>query len=183
MDKIVILNFSSRENGNCSSVAKFIADYYNRTNVLIENVGKVQFKACGSCNYECLKEGSCCQIINENESAIYKAISSAKLVYFIIPNYCGFPCSNYFIFNERSVGYFNKEQSLLDQYMSVKKCFIFISNTEDTVFNAAALQQGTDPDIFYLKASKYNKRSIDGDILDSATVRSELTAFLDSSRS
>ena len=104
-------------------------------------------------------------------------ICNSALVYFIVPSFCGFPCANYFAFNERTVGYFHGDRDVIDQYMSVPKRFIVVSNTEGF---EDALQQQTKskPDILYLKSSKYQKRSIDGNILDSNEAKADLLRFL-----
>ena len=100
-------------------------------------------------------------------------------MYFIVPNYCGFPCASYFAFNERSVGYFSGKKQLLDRYLSVRKRFIIVSNSEDEVFNQAMQQQvSSKPDILYLKSRKYGKQSIAGDIMDSNTANVDLDVFL-----
>lgn len=35
------------------------------------------------------------------------------MVYFSLPNYCNYPCANFFIFNERSQCYFQRQPKLL----------------------------------------------------------------------
>ena len=85
-------------------------------------------------------------------------ICQADLAYFIVPNYCGYPCANYFAFNERTVGYFNLKRELMQKYMNVPKRFIMISNTEGSNFaNAMKQQVNGEPDILYLKSGKYGK--------------------------
>jgi len=100
-------------------------------------------------------------------------------VYYVIPNYCGYPCGNYFAFNERSVGYFNMNRELMNHYMSVPNRFIIISNTEDDNFVNAMRQQTEDtPNILYMQSRKYGKRSTAGDLLDSEAARADLDAYL-----
>lgn len=175
---ILVLNFGGRPDGNCNAVSAFIENFYNRTNVRLYNIANKFMSSCGNCNYECLREGARCRIITDEEMLIYDAVCKSDIVYYIIPNYCGFPCANYFIFNERSAGYFNKDQSLLQDYMSVKKCFIIISNSVETIFDTAAKQQTENPEILYLKSKEYGKKSVDGDILDSSKAQADLLAYL-----
>ena len=105
------------------------------------------------------------------------AIISSRLVYFLVPNYCGFPNANYFGFNERTVGYFGMDREKMNRYLEVPKRFIIVSNTEG--FEAAMHQQTSDdPKILYLKSGKYKKRSIAGDILDAEEARQDLLQFL-----
>ena len=107
------------------------------------------------------------------------AICSADLVYYIVPNYCGYPCANYFVFNERSVGYFNMDRALMQKYMAVTKRFVVISNTEGPNFaNALKQQVAGEPEILYLKTSKYSKRSTAGDLTESEEAQADLLEFL-----
>lgn len=87
------------------------------------------------------------------------AIMASDLVYFILPNYCGFPCASYFAFNERSVGFFNEDKSVLNRYLIVPKRFVIVSNTESQTFVEAMQQQVSDePEILYLKSRNYGKK-------------------------
>ena len=112
------------------------------------------------------------------QKAMYDSICNADVVYYIIPNYCGFPCANYYAFNERSVGYFNLDKVLLERFMSVKKRFIIVSNTEGQNFEHAMMQQAKEPEIMYLKTSKYGKKSIAGDLMESEAAKADLLTFL-----
>ena len=103
---------------------------------------------------------------------------SSSLVYFIIPNYCGFPNANYFSFNERTVGYFNGDQQLLQKYYSIKKKYIIVSNSENKIFLKAMEQQSAEPEILYLSSAAYGKTSIAGDLMESEQAKADLRAFL-----
>jgi len=131
--KVVILSFSGRKAGNCAAISDFIERFYMRTNVLSFIVDNKSFPACGGCDYECLKQGVRCPVLTEDQRKIMEAITKSDLVYFIVPNYCGYPCANYFAFNERSVGYFNMDRALMEKYMAVKKRFIVVSNSEEII--------------------------------------------------
>ena len=107
------------------------------------------------------------------------AVCQSDIVYMIVPNYCGYPCANYFAFNERSVGYFNMDRELMKRYISVQKRFIVISNTEgDNFRNALQQQTNEEPVILYLKSGKYRKRSTAGDIMESEEAVADLMTFL-----
>ena len=107
------------------------------------------------------------------------AVLDSDVVYLIVPNYCGFPCANFLAFNERSVGYFNLDKSLMQRYMDVRKRFVIVSNSESEVFIKAMEQQANDvSEVLYLKSSKYNKRSIAGDLLESPAAVADLKGFL-----
>ena len=117
-------------------------------------------------------------MLTEDQRKIMDSVTEADLVYYIVPNYCGYPCANYFSFNERSVGYFNKDRNLMEKYMAVKKRFIIISNTENNFAEAMRQQTNDQPDIFYLKSMKYQKQSIAGDLMTSEAAKADLRAFL-----
>ena len=84
---------------------------------------------------------------------------------------------NYFVFIERSVGYFHMERQKQAQYSGVPKRFIIVSNTEG--FETAMQQQTNDtPVCLYLKSRKYGKQSIAGDIPEFAETKEDLDALL-----
>lgn len=175
---IVLIQFSNRKDGNCSAIASNIRSYYHRCNVSIEQVSAKTMPACGECDYECLRTNNKCPNLTDDQTKLFDSVCNADLVYFIVPNYCGFPCANYYAFNERSVGYFNNDRALLKKYMSVRKRFVIVSNTEGQNFEAAAKQHTQNPEILYLKTRKYGKQSIAGDLMDSEDARLDLGAFL-----
>jgi hypothetical protein len=135
---------------------------------------------CHDCNYECLTPGVVCPNVTDHQKEIMDAVCGADLVYYVVPNFCGYPCANYFSFNERTVGYFNMDRELSGKFMAVPKRFIVVSNTEgDNFVNPLKQQTKEAPQILYLKTSKYRKRSTAGDILDSEEAQQDLKAFLE----
>lgn len=178
MNEIVtILSFSARKNGNCAKIAKYISNQYMQTNVSIYTIDSEIIPPCGKCDYECLKTDKLCPQLTVQQTKIMDAICKSSLVYFVVPNYCGYPCANYFAFNERSVGYFNMNSARMEAYMSVPKRFIIVSNAEG--FEDAMAQQANGiPEILYLKSKTYEKESIAGDLLDSKDAIADLDAFL-----
>lgn len=177
MTDIILLQFSSRENGNCAAISSQIQDYYG--NITEYTVDVSVTEPCGGCNYECLTPGKICPNLSAKQIELMDAICNAKLAYFVVPNYCGFPCASYFAFNEKSVGYFNMDEDLLQSYLRVPKRFIIVSNTEDEFF-VQAMQQQTDaePEILYMKAGKYGRKSIDGNMMESPEAQADLEMFL-----
>ncbi len=98
---------------------------------------------------------------------LYDKICSSDSVLFIIPNYCDYPCSNFFVFNERSNCYFQQHPELLNRYLETDKKFIVISNTNTTHFEEILSQQVSEqPRILFLPKA-FGKNSIDGNILES----------------
>ena len=178
MKNITILNFSGRNSGNCAKIADHIEVHCTSTFVRKYTIDQ-QISPCNGCDYECLRPGVKCPNTSEYQELIMQAILHSDLVYMILPNYCGFPCANFLAFNERSVGFFNLDRALMQRYMSVKKRFIIVSNTENEVFQKAMEQQTKDaPEVLYLKTAKYGKHSITGDLMDSAEAVADLDGFL-----
>ena len=177
---IVLIRFSSRNFGNCKAIADKIRDYYQTKKVLDFTVDANTVEPCSNCDYECLTPGKTCPNLDDVQKTIMEAICNADLTYFIVPNYCGYPCANYFAFNERTVGYFNGDRELMKKYMSVPKRFIIVSNTEgDNFANAMKQQVNGEPEMLYLKTGKYKKRSTAGDMMESDDAQTDLKAFLD----
>lgn len=176
--KVSILVFSTRENGNCANIGKAVSKYYGENAQIIVISGE-NVRPCGNCDYECLTPGAVCPIADAQYRGMMDAVCKCDLVYFVVPNYCGYPCASYFAFNERSVGYFQMDRGRMKQYMEIPKRFIVVSNTEG--FEPVMRQQThEEPEILYLKSGKYQKRSTAGDILDSEEARNDLNAFLQS---
>ncbi len=177
---IVLIRFSSRKEGNCASICAYISKHHAAQNVMEYTADESIVQPCNCCNYECLQSEKLCPNLNDAQSAIMDSISSADLVYYIIPNYCGYPCANYFAYNERAVGYYNMDRVKMQKYLSVPKKFIVVSNTEGPNFTSALKQQIIgEPDILYLKTGKYHKRSTDGDMLDAPEAQVDLRTYLD----
>ena len=113
------------------------------------------------------------------EYRLLNEITNSDLTYFIIPNYCDYPCANFFIFNERSQCYFQQKPELLDTYEKVPKRVIVVSNTNEENFRQAMTYQSYQkPDILFLSAKKYGKTSIRGDLLTNEKVISDITDFV-----
>lgn len=180
-NNVVILNFSPRPEGNCGSICALIYTFYENSNICLYNLSSF-FTPCGGCDYECLKPNRSCPSLSQKQAEVYEAICHADLVYYIVPNFCGMPNSLYYAFNERSVGFFNMNRSVMSQYMSAKKRFIIVSNTESNTFTEAMQQQTESiPEILYMKTSSYGKKSIAGDLMDSQEAKADLLMFLSAS--
>lgn len=174
---VCIVSFSSRKNGNSSQIGEFIksllpdAKLYDFTNFTIN--------ACGNCGYQCFNGSSNCPYFADKEYEILDAITNSTITYFIVPNYCDFPCANFFVFNERSLCYFQNNEKLLNTYLQVRKKFVVISNSNLENFKTAFAYHTNDvPDILCLSAKKYGKLSIDGNLLTSRQAVDDLRRFV-----
>ena len=178
MNKCVsILNFSPRNSGNCGTISEFIANYHSGDECKIFHIGAKVFGPCEGCDLECLKMGVSCPKLQDQERQIMDQLLASDLVYFVVPNFCGYPSASYFAFNERTVGYFNMDREKMGRYMAVQKRFVVVSNTEG--FEAVMTQQAKDPKILYLKTRKYHRNSIAGDLMDCEEARNDLLRYLE----
>ena len=175
--KILAVNFSSRQDGNCGNIMKLVSRLLD--NVSFVTFSELQIAPCGTCNYECFTHRDACPHIGDSIFSLYEKICSSDSVLFIIPNYCDYPCSNFFVFNERSNCYFQQHPELLNKYLDIDKKFIVISNTNTTHFEDILSQQVNGrPNILFLSPKAFGKNSINGDILESPEAVDLVERFL-----
>lgn len=179
--KICIVNFSGRVSGNCKRITNFICEKYEGEDLKRFDFDGINLTPCGKCNAECFQIRESCPCFAEEAYKIYDSITNSDFAYFILPNYCDYPCANYFIFNERSQCYFQGREDLLLQYLGVKKKFIAVSNTNQANFLKAfeyQINEGEKPDALFLSAKRYGKRSIDGNLTDSLNALRDIENFI-----
>ena len=175
--KTVILSFSSRADGNCAQIGKLIRSL--KRDAVLYDFSEFSLHPCGGCGYECFAARENCPHIDDLECEMLEAIIHSEMTYFILPNYCDYPCANFFAFNERSQCFFQGRPELLDVYLSVPKRGIVVSNTNTEHFvKALAYQADREPEILFLSAKKYGKISIKGDLLTDEKVIRAITAFV-----
>ena len=179
-NKTVILSFSGRKNGNCEQIAKHI---HSLTGGEILSFAELDVHPCGKCNYQCFECGADCPHISDDLRTLYESVLQSERAYYILPNYCDYPNANFFAFNERSLCVFSKRQDLLDAYGKVPKKFIVISGDEAENFRAALSQHAEAPEILFLRAKDYGKKSIAGDLMTSPEAISEIESFIQNERS
>ncbi|MBR5959508.1 MAG: hypothetical protein IKZ98_00800 [Clostridia bacterium] len=175
--KTCIISFSSRTDGNCAQIGKLIRSMSEEA--VLFQFSNFEVHACGKCGYECFEDRSKCPYYSDMEYRLLDAVTRSDLTYFILPNYCDYPCANYFIFNERSQCYFQHHPELLEAYEKVPKRAVVVSNTnEDNFKNVLAYQSGNEMDILFLHAKKYGKVSIRGDLMTDENAVRDVTAFV-----
>jgi len=181
--KITIINFSGRTDGNCHSIAKVIRQVLSSGNeiTLMESC-HLNIAPCGNCGYSCFDEAPICPYAGDAIFGLYSSICASDLAFFIVPNYCDYPNSGFFIFNERSQSFFPKDSDdLYNQYLRVNKKFIVVSNTERDNFTRVFqyhVEDNAKPDVLFLSAKEFGKVSIQGDLMNSALARLAVEAFL-----
>ena len=180
--KICIVSFSGRPGGNCGSIAALIRrQWQGRGEVELFDFSALRITPCGACGCECFQVRERCPYFGDPEFALCDAVTHSGRAYFIVPNYCDYPCANFFAFNERSQCYYQGHSQLLEQYLDVEKKFIVVSNTGRDNFTAAFryhVQEGQEPDVLFLSARKFGKVSIKGDLMDSGEARAALLGFI-----
>ena len=90
-----VLSFSSRNGGNCDCIADFIAQNMEG------KVSQFSFSAlavtgCGQCGYACFRDQMQCPYIQDAVCDIFDAMLESRMTYWVVPNYCDYPCSNFF---------------------------------------------------------------------------------------
>lgn len=112
----LFISFSSRENGNCDSIAQFLSSEQDEI-VYFRNKN---YHMCTSCDYECFEQG--CKYRNDDIYEIFEKMQQYQKTVFIVPMYCGNPSSLYFAFNERSQDYFMHNEEKYENIL--KRLFI-----------------------------------------------------------
>lgn len=150
MMKRLILNFGGRKEGNCQIITNTIFKLFKNDEIKILNFTELNIHPCNRCNYECFKSNDYCPYYHDDVKKIYNLIFEYDFIYYIVPNYCDYPCANFFIFNERSNCIFQNNEVLLDIYLSKRKKFIVISNSNEENFRKAFVYHTTIVLMFYL---------------------------------
>lgn len=183
--KVCIVSFSGRSGGNCAAIAEELCQWGNgRGEATVFDFSSLAVAPCGRCGYPCFQSRELCPYSGDPELALCEAVTNSGLTCFIVPNYCDYPCANFFIFNERSQGYFQQRPDLLAKYLAVPKKFIVVSNTNRDNFTAAFryhVPENAEPEILFLSARTFQKSSIDGDLMESAQAREALLEFMETS--
>ncbi len=175
---IVVVNFSSRKDGNCYRISGVIKKHYKEKKVKIFNFYENTYVSCGHCNYECFKKRC---IVNDGINEIFKSIVQSEETIFVLPNYLDYPNSNYFLFTERSLGFFNGNKELQNRYLEIEKKFIIISNSCHINFRNALLnhvKEGVKPEILYFNAKKFNQNPLDGALMSDIEAENLVHDFL-----
>lgn len=176
--KSLIIVFSSREKGNSEHIAEFIQSNL-RKNEEIFCFSSHRIAPCGNCRYECFLKDLRCPHCTDGEEVLLEKICRSDETIFVLPNYCDYPCANFFIFNERSNGFFQHHPERLDQYLKVPKKFIVISNSQSDHFRDAFTQHCCgDPEILFLSSKACETKTVGSELMNTKLARNLLEAFL-----
>lgn len=177
--KTVVINFSGRfADGNGEKLCAFVQNTLGlKTQVM--KVASMNIHSCNKCDYECLKSENACRYSSDDLFSMYDSILDSDLAVFIIPVYSEYPCSNYFVFRERSQGYFNDVN--YQQYLNINKKFIILANNgyENTVNIIRSDFRDLDESCFLnLCSNHYNTKSVYGNLLEYEDVRKKIEDFI-----
>ncbi len=177
-NSVFIVQFSSRKDGNCYKIAsKLEAIYKGSADVHVFRFSEHSIRPCGNCRYECLNREKCPHG-EDSENGLLEGICGSDLTVFIIPNYCDYPCANFFIFNERSNGWFQGHPQRLERYLNVPKGFIIVSGSSSANFREILQQHcSTEPEPLVLCTKAYGKHSMDANLMDSPQAREALDRY------
>ena len=175
--KTLILDFSPRPDGNCAAISKYIVKSFCDASVI--KITDLDIKSCTDCDYQCFSD-KCPH--PDDLFKLYDSILESDLIYFLIPNYCDYPPSSFFVFNERSCAYFNNKNESLAEYLRTKKKFIVISNSNEENFVKVLQQQSSDDiqkNIIFLSSKKFGLKSIEGNLLSSNEAKTLIDRFIE----
>lgn len=173
---VCIISFSSRKGGNCGQIGAYLCSLHE--NAKLHDFSEFTIHPCGGCAYECFISSDRCPWVEDREWKLYEDILGSTQVYYILPNYCDYPCANFFIFNERSQCYFQGHPERLEAYERIPKKFIVVSNTNEKNFKEVlAYHVEEEPRVLFLHAREYGKVSIAGDIMTSEKAVEDIKAF------
>ena len=179
--KTCVISFSSRADGNCAAIADCVQETLGAEGLTRFDFSGLSVHGCGACHCECFRQREACPYFADDAFRLNEAAALADRAVFIVPNYCDFPCSNFFLFNERSQCCFNGHAELADRYLAVPKKFIVVSNTGRENFLAAFRDHvlpKTEPDVCFLRAAAYHRISLDGDLMNCEPARAAVREFL-----
>lgn len=174
---ICVVSFSSRRDGNCARISAFLCSRLPDAKLCA--FSDFEIHPCGCCRYECFEQGSLCPWIHDQEYELLDAITHSEMTYFILPDYCDYPCANFFIFNERSLCYFQNAPDRLDAYERVPKKAIVVSQGDgDNIRTALRYHAAEEIETLLLSARKYGKSSTAGDLLMAKQAVADLERFI-----
>lgn len=173
--KIVV--FSSRKNGNCEHIARFIQNDLRINGEIFYFSGKM-IVPCGKCRYNCFQECGSCPHLADGEDKLLAEICAVEEAIFVLPNYCDFPCANFFIFNERSNSFFQHHPERLERYLQVPKKFIVVSNSQSDHFREAFAQHtDREPNILFVSSRACGTLTTGNGLMDSPVAQDQIRTF------
>ena len=119
-EKILLISFSARQNGNCDDIIEFLGNQCTDLQIDTMNICDLSFVGCTDCNYQCMNDR--CLYHDDDIYSFLDDTKEYKKVVYIVPMYCGFPSSFYFALNERSQDYWMQNEKYYNDF--TKKIYI-----------------------------------------------------------
>ena len=179
--KTCVISFSSRADGNCAAIAGCVQETLGAEGLTRFDFSGLSVHGCGACHCECFRQREACPYFADDAFRLNEAAALADRAVFIVPNYCDFPCSNFFLFNERSQCCFNGHAELADRYLAVPKKFIVVSNTGRENFSGGVPGPCADRNgagCLLPARGGYHRISLDGDLMTCEPARAAVRDFL-----
>lgn len=183
--RLFSLAFSARQSGNCSKMLQYCLSQPPLKSMEQDpcNTFSLTISPCQRCNYECFLENGICPLNSSDDVALlYHKWSQSDLALFAIPVYGGNLAAQYLAFYERGQAFFKDGQSYHD--LLRKTHFLIIGNLiagGDMALHQALYpfaNLGFWPETLILSSYEYGRKSISGDLIESAEVRSRLEAWI-----
>ncbi|MFA6940502.1 MAG: flavodoxin family protein [Clostridiaceae bacterium] len=180
--KALGISFSSRQNGNCANCAKYCLEGFKNESYETEaiNIYSYNISPCSDCDYICFRNK--CPKQDDMDIIINRCIES-DIIILALPTYRGHLPSSYFTFSERLQGYFKTDKSYEDDFLK-KINIILIGNLSsggDMALHEALygfLNREFYPETILLSSRDYDRKSINGDLIDDDLVKGRLDKFI-----
>lgn len=171
----MIISFSGRENGNCDSIARYLAADGEQ----IIHFRELNAHPCSDCGYECFHGP--CKYRGDGVYELYAGMLDCDKVILIVPMYCGNPSSLYFAFHERCQDYFMHNDTWDE---TVRRLYIIgvygaDAETPDFIPCLEKWFSGTPyrGRVLGIQRHKYGQK-LDSNVLEVPEVREMIAAFL-----
>lgn len=177
MKKVLVCVFSGRKNGNSDDIAEFISKYTDSNIIYFRDITA---SSCTNCNYECMHDE--CKYYSDDIYYFYSQMKNYDQIIYIVPNYCSNPSSLYFIAQERSQGYFMRNEEDFEGFLE-KLYIVGLGNTTENdsfsiVLNQEFRVNKIENHVLILGAHKYNLNSIKSRLISVKEFQEAIRLFL-----
>lgn len=182
---ILGINYSKRNNGNCSEVLRSVLNQLEKLGEPTKyvSIDDYDIRRCCDYNYLCFRTGKCAT--TDDFSRLLNEIKEADSVIASLPVYRGHLISEYFLVSERLEGAFRlNDATLLSEYLG-KMNYILICNKNAGLNNGLRelMYEFEDcdyePKILIGSAREYGLSSIEGNIMTSGKFMNEVRDFVE----
>lgn len=174
--KILLISFSSRDEGNCSRILKHCSKLSNDRGMVAEvlKIYDMNIEECGGCDYYCFKNGACLK--EDDLLEVYEKCFKADKIIFAIPTFSGNLSSLYFKFWERGQSIFKDNSEYEDKFLKKINIIVIgnLSSGGDMAVHEALYSfnnRSFYPEVLLLSSREYCTSSIRGDMIDIPNVK------------